>query len=96
MIRVVEDWRDGLVVLPDDHVYGKTALTSQEWAALPQARGAEYFLIERTAREGVDIAGVLFDSREDAYDAMHHYLYLTPAAFTPDGPFRMVVREAER
>ncbi|MCW2900137.1 MAG: hypothetical protein JWO67_2402 [Streptosporangiaceae bacterium] len=39
------DWREGLVVLPADHVYGKTALTAQEWAALEakRAKQAERF-----------------------------------------------------
>jgi hypothetical protein len=32
------DWRVGLVVLPAGHVYGKTALTGQEWTALEARR----------------------------------------------------------
>jgi hypothetical protein len=91
-----DDWRTGVVELSADHVFGATALTAQEWAALPQRKGAEYFLIERTALLGREIAGITFSSRPDAYDHMHHAIELTPEAFVPFGPFRLVVREAER
>lgn len=96
MTKVVEDWRTGVVELPPDHVYGATALSDEEWAALPQRKGAEYFLIETTAHLHEEVCGVLFSSRSDAWKHLHHAIEMTPGAFGPFGPFRLVVREAER
>lgn len=94
-LAATEDWRTGVVELPADHVYGATALTAEEWAALPQRKGAEFNLIERAAH-GTEITGVLFSQRVNACDAMRHYARLTPDAFDPFGPLRMVVKEAEK
>lgn len=45
------DWREGLVVLPPDHVYGATALTAQEWAARGR-RGRARLVCTFTATDG--------------------------------------------
>jgi hypothetical protein len=39
------DWRDGLVVLPEGHVYGKTALTEDEWREVARRRRREEFVL---------------------------------------------------
>lgn len=94
-LAATEDWRTGLVELPADHVYGATALTAEEWRALRQPEGAAYRLIERAAH-GTEIAGTLFSRRVNACEAMRYYARLTPPAFRPFGPQRMVVKEAEK
>lgn len=92
----MNDWRDGLVVLSPDHVYGATALTAEEWAALDRRLHGEFFLIERTTHKRADVAGVLFPSRAEADEALRHYAEMSPAAFEPAGPLRMVVTEAPK
>jgi hypothetical protein len=92
-----EDWRRGLVVPPAGHVYGATALTEQEWAALPVGRGVEFVLTERTVHRGDQIAGAVFADRSRAHEAMAWYALMTPEAFAAaGGPLRMVVTEVPR
>lgn len=91
-----EEWRTGVVDRGADHVYGKTALTAEEWQALDRRPHGEYFLVERTAHRGKEITGIAFPLRADAWEQMHHAIQVTPGAFTPFGPFRLVIREAEK
>lgn len=90
------DWRDGLVVLSPDHVYGATALTAEEWKALDSRPHGEFLLSERTVHRNAPVSYVMYDDRSQASQALSYYARLTPEAFVPGGPLRIVVTEVRR
>lgn len=92
------DWREGLVVLPTDHVYGKTALTEQEWAERDRRPHGDYVVFEETARRHVFVSEHgAYRTHEEVFAEVGHMLEMAPGAFLPQGgPLRLVVKEVGR
>lgn len=44
------DWHEGLVVLPADHVYGKTVLPRERWQARAEECDGQRFVVVYTSR----------------------------------------------
>lgn len=90
------DWREGLVVLPADHVYGATARDAEWWAERDAThKHGVYAVYEFCAHSGVPVMDHHRHlSHASLFAELHHLIEMTPGAFEPArGPFRLDVKE---
>lgn len=96
--KLTEDWRTGLVVLPTDHVYGATALTTEEWAERDRRPHGDYVVFEETAHRHVFVSEHgSYRTHAEVFVEVGHVMEMAPGAFLPQrGPLRLIVKEVGR